>query len=345
MGNIYIANVVLDITTSVARCLLQHFPDLDIYVANDIPGEDHVYAQYQGSPVFDLLVTTARKFVFLWYYAMPHGVAGDRGVQMVDQLRVIALDSSFDLVVKYAEARVTDGAPALIIRQNKQSKGQSILAHPKFQKFIVKKGNPQLEMEKRGALYISTYRNYEWQFPRALACIKNRSQQMMLESLKRTSKVRMQKLIASYVLYAGCAFHYVYPQLGFGMRDIDVNVFFRSTAKSKGMRSARGALSRHCGIEQFGMPEYFGHKTRLIDVMWNVLKEDDGCVADNILAFVHTMRFTSDRWATISQRPFVDLGTRKVMYVPAWLRQLDKDVKTKNLFSKRGGIYGGKNVK
>jgi hypothetical protein len=315
------SDAILPLTADLAQCLNQHFPTLLIYIGNDIPGEDHVYAQYHGHPAFDLLVTTARRFVFLWYYALPSRVAKDKGTTMVDAMRTIAVDRDFDLVVKYAWAQVKPGAPALIIRQNKQARGQSIFVHPRFQEFIVKAGNPQLDEAHHSELFLATYRNYRWNFNGALPRIRAKALAMMTDSLARTHKLHHRSSIRGVVLYAGCAFHYCYPRLGFGMRDVDVNIFLSEHSGKHGMRSARAAFSRHCDIKEFGMPEYFGYHTRLLDLMWNVFHTDHPHFATDVVAYLNEMRFTSDRWATISQRPLVDLTTRQPLYIPAWVQK------------------------
>lgn len=329
---------VLPLTKAVALCLEQYFPFLSIHVVQDQPGEDHVYAQHDGKPAFDLLVTTARKFVFLWYYALPSRVAGDRGMQLVDELRTIAVDSGFDLVVKYAWAQVKPGAPALIIRQGKSDMGASMFVHPKFQRFIIKGGNPELDVEQHSELFLATYRNYDWVYPEALPRLRARTAQLMEESLDRNNKGALRSELRGYLLYAGCAFHYVFPRMGFGMRDIDVNVFFSPAAYSKGVRSSRGVLTRPCGVDEFGKPEYFHNNTRLLDVMWNVLKQDSGDRRADILHYMQTMRQTSDRWATISQRPFIDLNDGTVFYLPNWLRRMRNHPAGRQLAVLRPGI-------
>lgn len=333
----------MPLTHCVADTLFKHFPDLDVYVVQDIPGEDHVYAQHTGEPTFDLLVTTARKFVFLWYYAMPPRVVDDRGVLLMDDLKKLAIGQDYDLVIKYAQTRQRPHMPAMIIRQGKKATMgtgdyASIMVHPAYQKFVIKRGNPQLEGKQQSEEYLRTYRNQDWVIPNVFERLSDRTFGLVKDSLKRHGRSHMEEDLRGGILYAGCAFHYVYPKLGFGMRDVDVNVFFAPRTYSEGLRSSRGVLARNCGIEEFGKPSYFGYKTRILDVMWNILHQDTGDAHKDILAYVGEMRFTSDRWSTASQRPILDLQTGELLYVPAWLQRLEQHPDGAGIAQRRPGL-------
>ena len=176
-----------------------------------------------------------------------------------------------------------------------------------------------LEEKPKPLEVIWDYRNYEWlKVPNALKLILARAKSMMEEYFSRhPEKAYEMGNIACYTLYAGCAFSYVFPQISFGMRDIDVNVFFKKGSSIKGFRAA---FTRECSIKEFGTPEYFGNKTRWLDMMVNrYISEGDNqkCIVD----YLEYSRKCSDRWATISQRPIIVLETEEVVYIPNWLRK------------------------
>jgi len=306
---------------SLAECLQECFPELDVYVITDIPGEDHIYARISGTrvPIFDMLVSLARKYVFLWYYTYPDS---QRGIDMVEKMKIIALqDMDCDFAVKFPEITVKKEGWPSIVRWGKTEAGK------KLEKYIIKKGNIFLENDSKPPEVIWDYRNYEWlKVPGALELILNSAKRMMEEYFSRHPKKSYELgNIACYTLYAGCAFSYVFPQISFGMRDIDVNVFFKENSSICGFRAA---FTRECGIEDFGTPAYFGYKTRWLDMMVNRYVSD----GDNkkcILDYLEYARRGSDRWATISQRPIIILETEEVVYIPNWLKKFSDYLKKK----------------
>jgi hypothetical protein len=160
---------------------------------------------------------------------------------------------------------------------------------------------------------------YNWmQTEGALAKILKRSKEMVEERFGPKHRDKIE-LIRGYTLYAGCAYSYLYPELGFGMRDIDVNAFF----SPEWYTNSRCAFTRHCGIKEFGEPEYFGGKTRWLDLMWNTFHTETGDFAVDVNIYLEEMRAKSDRWGTMSQRPFIDLTTEQVIYIPNWLNKLN----------------------
>ncbi len=299
------------VTYGLAECFCEFFPDLRAYVANDILGEDHVYATDEtGKPMFDLLVSKARKFVFLWYYLHPN-----KGMAMVESMKKLSLGSQLDYVVKYPNVPVKKAGWPSIIRYGKKSAGVAL------EKFIIKAGNPQLEEQIYSEEALNTYRSYDWQeVPGALDKILDKAKEMVPQRLKnhpdRIHNVR------GYCLYAGCAYHLAYPHLGFGMRDVDVQVFF----SPKWYTNTRCAFTRHCGIKEFGEPAYFGGKTRWLDLMWNSFHIETGDFKQDVLTYMVEMRKRSDRWATISQRPIYDLSTKELLYQPMWLKRLEASI-------------------
>jgi len=314
---------VIDYTVAkslmLAECLQKYFPELDIYVVSDIPGEDHIYVRIADNkiPIFDMLISSARKFAFLWYYTYPDSV---RGLKMVDDMKSIALkEMDFDFAVKFPEMTIKKHGWPSIIRWGKTTAGE------KLEKYIIKKGNPYLENDKPIEV-IWDYRNYEWlKIPNALKLILNKAKNMIDEYFaRRPNKSHEKENIACYTLYAGCGFSYVYPQYSFGMRDIDVNVFFKSNSSIYGFRAA---FTRECGITEFGTPKYFGGKTRWLDLFVNRLLDDGSNIKQSVINFMNKKRFESDRWSTISQRPIINLENGEVLYTPNWIQKLDNFLK------------------
>ena len=299
---------VMGLTKALADKFCEHFEELMAFAIMDIPGEDHVFAaDEKGQPMFDLLVSMSRKLVFLWYYIHP-----TPGMKMVEGMKQLALASELDFAVKYPNVPVKTGFPC-IVRYGKHPAG-------KPDKFIVKFGNPMLEDKVYTQTALNTYRSYQWmETPGALDKILAKSKLMVKERFgkKHADKI---KNIRGYALYAGCAYSYVYPELGFGMRDIDVNAFF----SPEWYTNSRCAFTRHCDIKEFGEPEYFGGKTRWLDLMWNTFHTETGDFAEDVRVYMNEMRAKSDRWCTMSQRPFIDLVTQQIIYIPNWLKKLEE---------------------
>lgn len=308
MGKVYkIDNDVLGISEKIADIFVNNFVNLDSFVISDIPGEDHVYAiDENGKPMFDLLVSTARKFVFLWYYIHP-----SKGLKMVSEMKELCLSNRFDYAVKFPNVPVKKEGWPSIIRYGKKKAGTDL------EKFIIKAGNPQLQEEIFSEENLNTYRSYDWyKVPNALDKILEKAKSMVPMRLgKNADKIAN---IRGYYLYAGCAYSYVYPSLGFGMRDIDVEVLF----SPEWFTNTRCAFTRPCGIKEFGEPEYFKFHTRWLDLMWNSLHSETGNIDADLNNYIAEMRLASDRWATMSQRPFVNLETKQVAYQPKWLEKL-----------------------
>jgi hypothetical protein len=148
---------------------------------------------------------------------------------------------------------------------------------------------------------------------------------MMEEFLHKKNPKKIAN-VRGYVLYAGCAYHWYNPGLGFGMRDIDVNAFF----SPKWYTNSRCAFTRHCEIEQLGRSPYFAGGTRWLDLMWNTFHKETGNFAKDVCNYMQEMRMKSDRWATMSQRPMIDLATKKVIYVPTWLKKMEQQKSKEN---------------
>jgi len=310
-----IIDEVMEITERLAECFSKHFPELTAYAVNDIPGEDHVYARdtENGKAMFDLLVSSSRKFVFLWYYVHPK-----KGYEMVEEMKELTLLRSKDFAVKYPNIPVKPGFPC-IVRYGKNPAG-----NPK--KWITKGGNPQLSKEIFTEKNLNTYRDYEWMnIDNALDLIQAKALEMVKFYLNKRNKPEKIDIFQGMVLYAGCAYSYLYPELGFGMRDIDVNAFFDHTWKT----NTRCALTQGCDIEEFGRPEYFGGNTRWLDLMWNNFHAESGIFSLDVNMYIDEMRKKSDRWATISQRPVIDLATKETIYLPNWLKKLEKEIAIK----------------
>ena len=300
---------VQGLTTALGNCFLRHIPNAEVYLAEDIPGEDHIFALDAASkPMFDMLVSAARKFAFVWYYLSP-----TKGFDLVADMKEITLLTGNDFVIKYPNITVPKnkmGWPT-IVRYGKHPAGQLL------DKFIAKKGNPALETKAYTEEDLATYRNYEWYVvPDAMGKILEVSKRMVLKRLGKN----IDKLpnIRGYCLYAGCAYSKAYPQLGFGMRDIDVEVLF----SPKWYTNTRAAYTWACGIDEFGKPNYFGGKTRWLDLMWNSMHTETGDFAQDVCTYMSEMRLKSDRWATMSQRPFYDLETEELIYVPEWIKRV-----------------------
>jgi hypothetical protein len=300
---------ILQITQDVARCFTDNFPNLKAYLVNDIKGEDHVYAiDENGKPMFDMLVSSSMKFVFLWYYIHPK-----KGMKMVSEMKDISLASGNDFVVKYPNVPVKKEGWPSIVRYGKKPAGLAL------EKFIVKAGNPQLEETTYSEENLNTYRSYVWdQVPNALDLILNKAKEMTEKRLPRRKGLDMTH-VRGYFLYAGCAYHMAYPHLGFGMRDIDVEVIL----SPKQFSNTRCAQTEPCGIKEFGEPEYFKGHTRWLDLMWNSMHTETGDINHDLLVYLNEMRHRSDRWATISQRPIINLETKQTVYTPNWLKKLE----------------------
>lgn len=300
---------VLPLSVGLGEIFHRHYPDCRVIVVQDIPGEDHIFAwDEQSKPMFNMLVSTARRFAFTWYYIHPR-----KGLDLVEDLRQTTLMARRDFVIKYPNLPFRNAGWPSILRYGRYEAGQML------HNFIVKGGNPQLELERFSDEALATYRMYNWYaVPGALDKILAKAKTMAVERLKSNP----DKLgnIRGYCLYAGCAYSLTYPQLGFGMRDIDVQVFF----SPEWYTNTRAAFTRHCNIPEFGEPAYFDRKTRWLDLMWNSFHVENGTFADNVCRYVDEMRRKSDRWATISQRPMWDLTTKELIYTPQWLQKVSK---------------------
>ena len=303
---------VMPISLALAECFALYYNDSDVYVVNDIIGEDHIYAvNNEKKPMFDMLVSSARKFVFVWYYIHP-----SKGIEMVEDLKKIVLNNGKDFVIKYPNIPMRKTGWPSILRYGKKPAGMML------EKFIVKKGNPQLEEKYYTDEDLNTYRNYQWHnIDNALKKILDKAKLMAIERLRKYPDKILN--IKGYCLYAGCAYHMAYPHLGFGMRDIDVQVFF----SPEWFTNTRCAFTRHCDIEEFGKPNYFGGKTRWLDLMWNSFHTETGNFNEDVINYLGEMRYKSDRWATISQRPIINLVTKRTIYKPNWLKKLEKEIK------------------
>lgn len=299
----------LSITKAVAADLDGHFPSIQVFTVSDIPGEDHIYARNEtGKPMFDMLISSSRKFVFVWYYIHPR-----YGLPLIERMKNTAFQDSKDFVVKFPNVPIKKAGWPSIVRWGKKPAGVQL------EQFIIKAGNPDLEAKIFTPEHLNSYREYNWHhIPNALELIKAKAEEMISQRLGKN----IDKLpnIRGMVLYAGCAYHYVYPHLGFGMRDIDVEVFF----SPEWYTNTRCAFTRHCGIEEFGAPAYFGNKTRWLDLMWNSFHTETGNFHQDILTYMEEMRHKSDRWATISQRPMIDLNTKEIIYQPRWLKKMEE---------------------
>ena len=300
---------LLDLSVELGGCLERNFPTSQVYVVEDASGEDPVYSldQTTHKPMFDMLISKARKFLFVWYYMYP-----ENGQAMVQEMKEICLSQGMDIVVKYPNIPVKKPGWPSIIRYGKHPAGMAL------ERFILKGGNPNLEDRYYTPEDLRTYRNYAWyQVDGALDRILAKSKEMVAESLRK--RPELLDNVVGYCLYAGCAYSLAYPQLGFGMRDIDVQVFF-SPAR---FTNTRAALTRPCGIKEFGEPAYFKGKTRWLDIMWNSLHTLSGDFPQDVRTYMGEMRRKSDRWATMSQRPFFDLTTKQLIYTPRWIETLN----------------------
>lgn len=313
---------VMKLTIALGECFKKHFAKSKVYCVSDVIGEDHIYAiDENNKPMFDMLVSTARKFVFVWYYLHP-----SKGIDLAEELQDISLKDEKDFVIKYPNIPVKQitgtykWAIPSILRYGKKPAGKTLRKH--IEDFKIKGGNPQLEEKEYSDSCLETYRNYEWhKNPEALDKIKNKAYLMIIERLKKHPE--KLKNLRGMCLYAGCAYHMSYPQLGFGMRDIDVQAFF----SPEWFTNTRCAFTRHCDIDDFGKPEYFKGKTRWLDLMWNSFHSETGNFDDDVALYLNEMRYKSDRWATISQRPIINLETKKIIYKPNWIQKLEEFVK------------------
>lgn len=303
----FILNEVLSITEKLAQCFVEEYSGVSVYCVSDMIGEDHIYVQDKnGKPMFDALVSTSRKFVFVWYYIHPA-----KGLSLMRKMERIALKGDKDFVIKFPNVPVKKTGFPSILRSGKKPAGVAL------RKFVIKAGNPQLQKEIFSDENLNTYRNYDWVSVRgAFNKILTKSKLMTKERLHKHPE--KYKNIRGYCLYAGCAYSAITPELGFGMRDIDVQVFF----SSKWYTNTRCAFTRPCEIKEFGTPIYFKGKTRWLDLMWNSFHKDTEDFHSDVVTYVNEMRHKSDRWATISQRPIIDLETKKMIYMPRWLKVL-----------------------
>lgn len=310
--HIKIIGMCLPLTTKIGNCLSKHFPDIEIFLVSDIPGEDHIYAINEFNvPMFDLLISKNRKFAFIWYYLHLE----EKGIKMVKEMKDIALQEKKDFVIKFPNFPKKRPDIHTTIRWGRNTGGQTNLNL--LNKVMIKKGNLQLEDKIYSRENLATYRNYDWiKVPKALDMILVKAKEMAIARLQKHPE--RIKEIRGYCLYAGCAYHYVYPELGFGMRDIDVNVFFSPKYRVGSICT----FTENCGIEEFGRPEYCEGKTRWLDLMWNNFRSEKGNFDENVNDYMSKMRPTSDRWATMSQRPFINLETQKVIYLPNWLKKM-----------------------
>jgi hypothetical protein len=309
----------LPLTIDIAKCLLRYFPHISVFCVQDILGEDHVFAKNEiGTPMFDMLISTRRKFAFIWYYIHLY----QKGIEMVREMKDISLKAKKDFVIKFPNFPKKRPDIHTTIRWGKKSGGKENLKL--LNRVMVKKGNLQLEDKVYSREELATVRDYNWnKVPGALDKILAKAKLMALARLKKHPE-RVGE-IRGYCLYAGCAYYWQYPKLGFGMRDIDVNVFF----SPKYLVGSICTFTENCGIEEFGRPQYCDGETRWLDLMWNTLHSEAETFDESVLRYVGEMRQGSDRWATISQRPIINLETGKVIYTPNWLKKM-KDLGYEN---------------
>src|ERR1035437_6763810 len=97
MSEIIDTGGTLPLTKRLAELLEEHFPLATACVANDVPGEDHVYAKSEsGKPMFDMLLSSSRGFAFVWYYVHPA-----KGMGMIKAMKEEALNGGVDFVAKF----------------------------------------------------------------------------------------------------------------------------------------------------------------------------------------------------------------------------------------------------
>jgi len=56
--------------------------------------------------------------------------------------------------------------------------------------------------------------------------------------------------------------------------------------------------------------------------MWNSFHSETGDFGEDVRQYLGEMRYKSDRWATISQRPMFDLKSQSLLYAPDWIKRL-----------------------
>lgn len=308
------------ISVKIANLFEDFFTESTSYVINDKVGEDHIYIVKGNTPIFDAMVTSARKFVFVWYYNIPD----ERGIKMIDEMKNMVLNSSvYDFAVKYAGVQQKSTGFPSIIRYGKKEAGHQ------HEKFVLKHGNIFLEDKKN--IYDDenklTYRNYNWANKKILNKIYNKSNEMLRQRARLHPEYLINNIIG-YYLYSGAAFSYLFPSLSFGLRDIDVEVLFDNKIKT----NTRCAFTRNCEIDELGKPKYFDYKTRWLDLMYNNTHSDDVDPSSALTTFLNEMRNKSDRWSTMSQRPFINLVNDEVVFIPEWIKKLYISGEVKELF-------------
>lgn len=305
MSNSICIGDVHELTAELGDCAAINLKQVKVYCVADIPGEDHILiSDRENKSILDLLFSKSRKFVFTWYYLLP-----SVKTNLLAELQQTVLNAGYDFVVKYPNIPIHKSGWPSIIRHGHKEAGTGYVAPL----------NAAIQKALSGQ-YLSkdalTYRNYNWrEVPNAFSLIRCKAIEMAHVRLGERHQDKSDN-IRGYCLYAGCAYSYLYPELGFGMRDIDVQVFF----SPDWFTNTRAAFTRHCGIEQFGAPAYFDNKTRWLDLMWNSFHVEHGDFGEDVRYYISEMRHRSDRWATISQRPMIDLKTGKTLYIPNWIK-------------------------
>ena len=303
---------VLELSVELGKIIEDYFNNLKVYVINDIDNEDHIYAitEIDNKPIFDLLISTKRKFGFLWYFTYP----SEKGIEMVKKMKEKCLNSSYDLMVRYVAVKIK---PNLMIFNNNEKNDK---IQTKIENFILKHGNPFLEDVNtiNDKEFILTYRNFDWHKEKdILDKILKRSKEMFYERLKKhPDKIQNAHL---FLLYAGGGFSFCFPKLAFGIRDIDVEVLMTN----KWFIVTRQAYAKYTEIDELGKPKFLDYKTRKLDLMINSLHSDiTNDRKSDLILYLNEMRSKSNRWATMAQRPFIDLETKEILFVPYWIRRL-----------------------
>ncbi len=323
---VQIINNSVDLSIRVGETFEKFFPESESFIINDISGEDHIitFLNESRKPIFDSMITTARKFVFVWYYNLPD----ERGIEMIEAMKNMVINDSFDFAVKYAGVQQKSTGFPSIIRYGTKTAGHQ------HEKFVLKKGNIFLE-DKRN-IYDDenkqTYRIYEWGNDSVLDKIYKKSDEMLKIRLRNHPDYLNHVL--GFYLYSGGAFSYVFPRLGFGLRDIDVEVLFDNKIKT----NTRCAFTRNCDIEELGVPKYFNYKTRWLDLMFNNVHTEETETRKALKLYLDEMRAKSDRWSTMAQRPFINLLTHQIEYIPNWIISLYNSHKADELFTENNRI-------
>lgn len=281
---------VLNLSVEMANIFHQHYPDCRALVVQDVPGEDEIYAiDEHNKPAFSMLVSASRKLVFIKYYVLPCS-----GLRMLEEIKANLRQYRFLLKL---------GNPMLESTDYEVVKRRLRRSH-----------SPLGELSNE---FLATYRMHDWyKISGVLETILRKTREMTLERLLRTHPDKIDN-IRGYCLYAGSAVSISYPELSFGIRDVDVQVFL----SPEWWTNMRGAFTRDLGIPE--MPPY-GDQPRWLDLMWNSFHTEQGSFGDNVCRYIEEMRYKSDRWATIARQPMIDLVSKQIVYTPKWLEKVHK---------------------